>query len=307
MRTPATMFLVGLLFACALCCNEARAQESSRRATLPGFSVEPLVGNGWSIARPGGFPGLLGYVVMKKIPGWFPISSSEIPIPLLGWEGFQRELSGIDEVVFTKKLGNGQMAATVVRASWTTFPVGEDFLERIAQAREEDLRKTYHVLEFTTVADDPVLPKCLRMDSRFEVEAEDKHPSVISTRRYLCSHPDVPGYLVEVGYGQQNPAGQEATSETTVLEAQTKPFLLSLRFTRLQDLISSPSLWTRLIPVGHSPGQMELEGKTAWITVASNWLLQIDVQAGEPMGAVQLHHPVGAVASGMDSLWLGKN
>jgi hypothetical protein len=307
MNTPATLFLTALLFAHTICYNEARAQESPRRATLPGFTVEPLVGNGWSIARPGGFPGLLGYVVMKKMPGWFPISSSEIPIPLLEWEGFRHELIGIDQVVFTKKLGNGQMAATVVRASWTTFPVGEDFLEKIAQAREQELRKIYHVLEFTTLAGDPVLPKCLRMDSRIEGDTEDKHPFVFSTRRYLCSHPDASGYLVEVGYGQQIPGGPEATSEATSLEEQTKPFLQSLTFTRLQDLISSPSLRTKLIPVGHSPLQMELAGKTAWITVAGNWLQQIDLQAGKPTGAIRFHHPVGAIASGTDSVWLAKN
>jgi len=65
-------------------------------------------------------------------------------------------------------------------------------------------------------------------------------------------------------------------------------------------------LRTRLIPVGHSPSQMELEGMTAWITVAGNWLLQIDLQAGKPTGAIRFHHPVGAMVSGTDSVWLAK-
>jgi hypothetical protein len=104
--------------------GRVEAQEPGHRLTLPGFSIEPLYGNGWSIARPEGFPGLLGYLILKKIPGWFPIGAEEVPVPLLEWQGASREDSGVEQVVFTKKLSNGQLGATIVRASWTQLTPG---------------------------------------------------------------------------------------------------------------------------------------------------------------------------------------
>jgi len=132
--------------------GRVEAQEPGHRLTLPGFSIEPLYGNGWSIARPEGFPGLLGYLIMKKIPGWFPIAAEEVPVPLLEWQGASREDSGVEQVVFTKKLSNGQLGATIVRASWTQLAPGNDLLARTMQVREQELRKSFHVLKIETRA-----------------------------------------------------------------------------------------------------------------------------------------------------------
>jgi len=73
------------------------------------------------------------------------------------------------------------------------------FFEAIAQARERDLRKQpSHILEFKTqVEGDAILPGCLRIDARVEEAADRPQAQIISTRRYICPHPDAPGYMVE--------------------------------------------------------------------------------------------------------------
>jgi hypothetical protein len=129
---------------------------------------------------------------MKKIPGWFPIGAEEVPVPLLKWQGASREDSGVEQVVFTKKLSNGQLGATIVRASWTQLTPGNDLLVRTMQVREQELRRSYHVLKIETRGDDSVLPDCLRVDTLFEGNTEGNQHAVISSRRYLCAHPDAP-------------------------------------------------------------------------------------------------------------------
>ena len=283
--------------------GRVEAQEPGRRLTLPGFSIEPLYGNGWPIARPEGFPGLLGYLIIKKIPGWFPIGAEEVPVPLLEWQGASREGSGVEQVVFTKKLSNGQLGATIVRASWTQLAPGNDLLARTMQAREQELRKSYRVLKIETRGDDSVLPDCLRVDALFEGNTEGNQHAVISSRRYLCAHPDAPEYLVDVGFAQQTPDGKEPVP----LEEETKTFLKSLRFSRLADLTVCPIVPIKLIPVGLAVSGMSVQGGVAWITVANNWLMQMNLETGKPAGAVRFHHPVGIMAANEDSVWLAKN
>lgn len=91
------------------------------------------------------------------------------------------------------------------------------------------------------------------------------------------------------------------------LEEETKTFLKSLRFSRLADLAVSPIVPIKLIPVGLAVSGMSVQGGVAWITVANNWLMQMNLETGKPAGAVRFHHPVGIMAANEDSVWLAKN
>jgi hypothetical protein len=309
MRCRAPSYFTVLIFAYALVPIFVSAQGPGKPVRLPGFTIEPLSGNGWEIARPAeGFPGLLGYR-MEKSPAWFSISSVEIPIPLISWTTTMRqEAVGLDQFVFTKRLHQERrLAATLVRASWTIIPFGDEkhFLEAIAQARERDLRKQPgHILEFKTqVEGDAILPGCLRIDARVEEAADSPQALIISTRRYICPHPDAPGYMVEVGYGQRTPEGEEPVS----LEEETKPFLQSLKFVRQEDLIDYPVVRTTFVPVGSLPSLVALQDHTAWIAAGSNWLLQLDTGSGKTTGVVQFKRPVGDLVVGADAFWLPQN
>ena len=310
MRCRAPSLFAVLLFVCTHAPIPVNAQSLGKQARLPGFTIEPLFGNGWSIARPAEeFPGLFGYILFKKSPAWFGISAGEIPVPLVSWHTMRRDESiGLEQFIFTKKLGEGpRIGATLVRASWVGIPFADprQFLLAIAQARESELHKQFsRVLEFQSKTEgDSILPGCLRMDARFGGGTESGHPLIVSTRRYVCPHPDAPGYLVEVGYGQQTPEGETPAS----LEEETKSFLQSLKFVRQEDLISYSVLQTTFLPVGFSPSHMVLGEHGAWIAVGSSWLLQLEADSRKPVGAVQLHREVDNLVVGSDALWLPKN
>jgi len=165
------LVLVNLLLITTAIPSVAQAQEApSNVAEFSGFKIVLPRGNGWSYARPVGvFRGLIGYL-NDATPPWFPVSSSEIPVPIL--RGMRRgEFIGIDQLSFAKKLGKGsQRAATIVQASWSTIPVtaSQNALKALATAREQDLRSRFkQVQEFKAqVWGDDILSGCLRTDAR---------------------------------------------------------------------------------------------------------------------------------------------
>jgi hypothetical protein len=302
--------LAVFMVVCALAPIESNAQRTGKRVNLPGFSIAPVPGEDWSIAVPSD---------REKALAWFPVSAQEISVPLIGWNiplkygivysrsRAAREMISRDHVQFTKKLGSdSRLAATIVRASWTTIPFedGRHLLEAIAQARSEDLKsRSLRGLEVATrLEGDEILPGCLRMDVRF-APASEEQKVVIFTRRYICLHPDVPGYFVEVGYGQQSPGGEQPVT----LETETQAFLKSLKFVRQEELLRFPVLQTEFIPVGLVPSQMARQEHTAWVGVGGNWLLQLDTDSGKPTGAVEFEHPVSDVVVGTDAFWFPKD
>lgn len=286
------------------------AQGHSETMHLPGFTLRLSSGDKWGITRPSDLYAGVGGWGIAKTPNWFPISSHEIPLPILPWTStIKWDNVGYDQIVFMKKLGKGdRRGAYFVRAAWSDLPFTDamGFLQQIAAARKEELARSAQRLVSFAAHPAPAqnLNGCLQVDAVFSAEPGEKSSSpVVTTRRYLCSHPDIPGYFVEIGYGQET-SGNE---ETINLETELAPFLESLAFTHQEDLLQFPSLKAAMIPVGFRPASLSFLKNETWIRVGDSWLMCLDLRSNKPIGAVHLKSPTADSLVAADALWLARN
>ncbi len=277
---------------------------------LPGFTLRLSSEDKWGITRPPDLYAGLGGMGVPKTPNWFPFSSHEIPLPILPWTStIKWDNVGYDQIVFMKKLGKGdRRGAYFVRAAWSDLPFTDamGFLQEIAAHRKEEMSRSAQKL--VSFAAHPASAKnlngCLQVDAVFSADLGEKSSSpVVTTRRYVCSHPDIPGYFVEIGYGQET-SGNE---ETVNLETELAPFLESLAFTHQEDLLQFPFLKTVMIPVGFRPASLSFLKNETWLRVGDSWLLRLDLRSNKPLGTVHLKSPTADSLVAADVLWLASN
>lgn len=112
-------------------------------------------------------------------------------------------------------------------------------VEEKVENREEYLRKLGKIMFVSTERNQLVNSKtsldqslktdCLRYDLEFEdrgVPGHEGSPFLMDTHGYLCLHPNLPNYVVEVSYSQRR-----LPSEPPIrLESEAEPYLHSLVF-----------------------------------------------------------------------------
>ena len=274
-----------------------------------GFTVDARMGKGWGFARPSDlFPTLFSVLTQEpKEPGWFPVSSQELPLAVtwVSLPGKHRGVRSEYQLTFAKK--KPQLAVVYVRASWikgATHADRAELLRALTEARQEEFKtQVPKLLDYRSSTDHSLGSECLRIEARF-LEKSSHPQEVVTTRRFLCPHPDMPAYIVELGYGERS--GPE--SDLKVLETELRSFWSSFHFRPLEgNLKELPGSHVTAIPVGCFAGAITATPDAIWVSAGHRLLVRIDPHTGRVVDSVDVKKPVTGIVPLGNDLWLSTN
>lgn len=149
-----------------------------------------------------------------------------------------------DRVMFEKILVHSPIRTHRILASVGTSVVPlkdrKEVLQRIERKAQEEVEKNATAIEemrkllpatvFKVSLDSSLGSECLRQDVTIPEQDVPGGPILVQTMHgFSCPHPDMPGYIIELGYSQRFSQGEQPVP----WEAEAEPFFKSLVFNRI--------------------------------------------------------------------------
>jgi hypothetical protein len=301
MKALLTVAGIGLLLTFGIASPKAQAPYEG--GEFMGFAVDTRLTKDWAFSPPSDRPfTLMSALIQTKTPAWFPVSSQELPLAFAFLSGGGlRQSRGEYELAFARK--KPQLAVVYLRASWIKAPSAEraELLRILGETMQQEFKtQVPKLLDYNVSTDQSLGSDCVRIDARFL--QNPSHPQeVVTTRRFLCPHPDMPAYIVEMGYGERS--GPQ--SDLKALETQLQPLRTSFRLRPLEGHLKElPGSHVTAIPVGCFVGAITATPDAIWVSVGHRLLIRIDPQTGHVVDSIDVRKSVTGIVPFKNDLWL---
>jgi len=242
--------------------RSASVDAPRTRLEFPGFAVLPPPGDGWELlANPGTSRPLLGFdLLFIKI-----VSPTELA----------------HAYVAVHRIPGESAAAKILEESFHRFIKSRNPTSVIALGHESR-------------------PNCLRWEMMHEttryfhgIQLPVQPAWESQYQGYLCSHPDAPTYVVEIGYFDTIVSG-EANSRADEAEM----FLRGFSLTRLGAKVSQ-------FPVGHKPRGVAQTDGALWLTEENlGAVSRIDPKTGSLVASIPVGKKPEGLAAGAGAVWV---
>lgn len=175
-----------------------------------------------------------------------------------------------------------------------------EFLRVVERAIEEEMKTSprHRLLASRVSLESSLGSNCVVYDQTVEDSGVPQFPGsifILTMHGFRCAHPHWPRYVIDVGYSQRVPRGDQTLS----VEAEVEPFLKSLMFT------PSRPLFVETIPLGQLPQGVAVGGGSIWAVIQeASSVSRIDPATSKAIVTVPVgRHPI-SVEFGQDAVWV---